>query len=322
MFDNLECSRRQLRSRFQLLLNEYCEKLKTQFSDYTKLPNVLYSILNENIPISHEQFIDLVLQLFPQQSKEHVIQQIISALHKYKSDTLIHKERAFYILYRLTGEEMYRSRIDETENQDFFHCLNQFFDKENSKTLKCVLKLGEKLMATAPMKLALSSANGSDRHGPAKLEGSKVLNMAINLVNKDEKIPKPSIRAEMQLLEKQIIIFEAYNDLLGTFKEYSLQISEQNVEKFFSCATNLSPETAFSDSEDPFRFYKYVFIFCGIIGFHNDPETYVKQPRKIWQDLMKFSGGYGIRLRLENTGPSRSGFSSSRYDSCYFLTIS
>ncbi|KAL0481698.1 bifunctional fucokinase/fucose pyrophosphorylase [Acrasis kona] len=189
--------------------------------------------------------------------------------------------------------------IDHLENTDFLDCINTDLSKIHStkQNLKWSLDPTSILRATAPMKVAISSANNSDRHGAAKLEGSRVLNMCVDLVWGSEEYPRPTIEATIQLVQESIpsITFNGYNDMSGKFEEHVFSFTEETMS-----LASLSSE----DTEDPFRFYKYVLHFSGIVQD-------VQDTKQSWRELMEFTLGRGLLITLKNSGPSRSGFSSS-----------
>lgn len=248
-------------TKFEKLIDSF---LKEEYS--------LLDVLENNLPIPHDFY----------KEKENVKEIVENFLKKEKNEIL--KERGYYILYDITKNDEYLKKIDEIENEDFLSNIKIIEDESVWKFEK------DKIEMTCPMKLCLSSGNNSDRYGPCKLEGGKVLNMALNIIENNKVCP---IYGELQLKKEDNfkIIFKSYNDLSGKFEFNEIEMNDNSWK---------------DDKNDIFRFYKFVFHFTGIIK--NDPMN----------DLKKYSKGRSIYLYVENKGPSKSGFSSS---SSIMLTI-
>jgi galactokinase/mevalonate kinase-like predicted kinase len=315
------------------VVSEYassCEKyLKQSIEDIrsknTNLSDVIRRIIDDNIPVSHDQLLNEYLK--DSQNVNHEYDDIEQDLLNYAlekemegvngNNALIKAERAYYILSdivarkKMNDDPNYRSKIDELENHDFLTCMDRVLsaEKTNNPQLKWSLGSNEVLKATAPMKLALSSANNSDRHGAAKLEGSRVLNMAVNLVLSSDKGAEPTIHARIKLIDDQKLVFEGYNDMTGHFETHRFEMDRNSVEKFFNGEITHSSKQAFANSDDPFRFYKYALVFCGILRCFDRNDVDIRN--ELWENLMLFTDNKGLFINLENIGPSRSGFSSS-----------
>jgi galactokinase/mevalonate kinase-like predicted kinase len=272
---------------------------------YLKENRDIVHLIEHNIPVSHT--------LVKTTDTTELKQILLDYARKKEQEgidgdnSLIKAERAYFILSDVTNDLSYRNKIDELENNDFMTCMNRILSREKQNSqLAWSIGQDEALHATAPMKVALSSANGSDRHGAAKLEGSRVLNMAINLVMNNE--AAPTIKAHIHLLDEQKLVFEGYNDMTGTFQTHHFEMDKTSIDLFFNGNVTNVEKDAFSNSDDFFRFYKYGLVFSGIIncfGTSGDVRSL------LWNSLMTFTGNKGLLIHVSNTGPSRSGFSSS-----------
>jgi galactokinase/mevalonate kinase-like predicted kinase len=300
----------------------------------TTLLQEIQHIVEHNEPVSHIQLLDAHLQHYHGEYSnyyENLEKNLITYAKTLEdhgvdeNNSLIKAERVYYILSDVYArfkqtvgslseyDPQYKSKIDELENRDFLKCINRVLSVESSTkaNLKWSLEPDQTLYATAPMKLALSSANNSDRHGAAKLEGSRVLNMAVNLMLDNDKGPQPTIRANIHLIGEPKLVLEGYNDLSGKFETHRFEMTKDSVFRFFAGNhISYSKIIAFSNSYDPFRFYKYSLVFSGIIScFDRDDKSDICE--ELWSDLMSFTDNKGLFIGLENIGPSHSGFSSS-----------
>jgi galactokinase/mevalonate kinase-like predicted kinase len=339
---------------FKDALNRFilsCDLFKNaSIEDFAEL---LVQIVNTNAHIPHM----LLIQSYESQLQDNErirlyktcnsrLLQFISDNDQIRANNMTIKcERAYLIisdLCILNGESeslqiQYRSKIDSLENKDFSHCMYLTLKQtQNENSSNVVWSHNESMIKVkCPMKVALSSANNSDRYGAAKLEGSKVLNMAVNLRNSATGNIQPPIEAFIKCIPDRKLVFEAYNDMTGDFKSSSLIMKEGNNDifhQFFSIPSDKKAEIAnvFTDSNDGFRFYKYALAFSGIVKcFEFDEKSnkrtfkiqYLSNPSLVWEDITKFTGGYGLVLSLSNNGPSKSGFSSSSAVMTTLLTL-
>lgn len=337
--------------RFKSLVTDFLEESK----NFVDLKTLIYNILDLNLPIS----LDSVIKPYIDERRDEIFKILMNYVMEKRPDVPNHeikKERAYLCLSNLPfvskeDHDKFLCKIDEIENEDFcmslkqtfpHHCSNNilksnFYNSMNiSKDEVCYWKHPEKKIAvTCPMKLALSSANNSDRHGSAKLEGSKVLNMAIDIWNPSTKSIETPIHGSLELIAadnnddcafmqdncndkketQPFLLFESYNDLSGRFREDALKITRQNAEEILG---------NYENPKDPFRFYKYCFFFVGILRHQQIFSDLQKKlddtsiTSSLWDQLMAFTRGYSLRLNVSNHGPSKSGFSSS---SAIMLTI-
>jgi len=341
-----------------LIKKHLIDSLEFQQASLDEFCDLIVQVIDLNAHIAHLTLIDAYLrsfrveatvtekqQEFARQLSDHLQRYIAANQAECANNARIKCERAYLILSDLcvlysdstddaNSQAMtYRSKIDVLENEDFSDCMYQvLLGTELGNNVVQWCHGDATIRVECPMKVALSSANNSDRYGAAKLEGSKVLNMAVNVksysskseVSDGDEISAP-IRAYMKRIDEPKIIFEAYNDMGGEFRSSRLVIDENNhstLRQFLCVAENkeYNVSNVFTDSKDPFRFYKYALAFSGIVQcFEYNHENrskktkaeYLKDSSLIWRDLMHFTQGKGLILYLSNNGPSKSGFSSS-----------
>lgn len=181
--------------------------------------------------------------------------------------------------------------------------------------------------------LFFHSANGSDRYGACKWEGSRVINMALDLClqTNNNTMAQPPIEAQLQLLSPEHehygkIVLHGYNDMLGTFAHFEQVIDKPSVLQLFAIANVDQISTVsqlqnaiMSDTQDMFRMYKYVLYFLDLTSCKlENLQDYLEQ---VWQQVMQFSQGHGFLWSLSNKGPSCSGFSSSSAVMTTLLTM-
>ena len=173
--------------------------------------------------------------------------------------------------------------------------------------------------AISPMRVGLSSANASDNWTFSKLRGGAVVNFAVDLAMGDVGVPRAPISAELTATASPTLELRTISHL-QTDRPTQLIVDRKNATEFLALPPGVAPEPSrcFRDIQDPLLLLKYAFVFSGIVGFKERPEAYVARPSRVLDDVLRFSGGRGLRLTLRSEGPSRAGFASS---SCVALAL-
>ena len=169
-----------------------------------------------------------------------------------------------------------------------------------------------------PMRVGISSANASDNWTFSKLRGGVVLNFALDLSASGQS-PSPPLSATIETTSEPGILLQTIS-LLRTNRPTRVKIQAENYLEFFALAPGLPPniDSCFKDIHDPLLMLKYALVFAGIIGFNEAPERYLASASGLFDDIARLTGNRGLRLTVESTGPSCSGFASS---SCVALSL-
>jgi galactokinase/mevalonate kinase-like predicted kinase len=173
--------------------------------------------------------------------------------------------------------------------------------------------------SVSPMRVGLSSANASDNWTFSKLRGGAVVNFAVDLAMGDSGAPHAPISAELETIPAAVLELRTISHL-QTDRPTQVIIDRKSAGEFLALPAGAPAEAGrcFRDIQDPLLLLKYAFVFAGIVGFKEDADAYVAQPSRVLDDVLRFSGGRGLRLTLRSDGPSRSGFASS---SCVALAL-
>eukprot|EP00002_Diphylleia_rotans_P011111 TRINITY_DN219_c0_g4_i3.p1 TRINITY_DN219_c0_g4~~TRINITY_DN219_c0_g4_i3.p1 ORF type:complete len:525 (-),score=92.30 TRINITY_DN219_c0_g4_i3:492-2066(-) len=296
----------------------------------------IISCIKTNNPVSHSVLFARMqekwhsspekIQSFYKKLAIFLEQEAIPQLSKCENGNIL-LERLHYILYELYSSqpslmnaelaERHHQMIDMLENHDLKTSLqkraHELHAEQDLESIKLIIGPADSIRVFAPMKLAISSANNSDRHGAAKLEGSRVINMAINITpasqtNEQGDGPIPPVRVTIQRTSDKVIRLLCYSDLKGDFSLETEEITLSNCERLLALGPS---QELYSDSKDIFRFHKYALAFVGIVRSLASAKSYILEPSLAWNDIMSFTQGDGMVLCIESVGPSRSGFSSS-----------
>jgi galactokinase/mevalonate kinase-like predicted kinase len=211
--------------------------------------------------------------------------------------------------------------VNEREMRDFARSKENLLSRMPSRR-SVDLRLADKGVvyeAEVPMRVGISSANASDNWTFSKLRGGMVVNFAVDLSIGEGEAPRPPITVTLEAIERPALELSTVSRM-ETDRPTEIAIDESNARAFFACADGdaLSAAAGFRDIGDPLLLLKYALAFTGIVGWREAPEAYAQSPRQAIVDVLRFTGGRGLRLSVKSDGPSRSGFASS---SCVALGL-
>jgi galactokinase/mevalonate kinase-like predicted kinase len=211
--------------------------------------------------------------------------------------------------------------VNEREMRDFALAKEELLNNvPRRKSAELRLRdLRARYEAVCPMRVGLSSANASDNWTFSKLRGGAVVNFAVDLALGTAGAPHAPISAELTALPTPTLELRTISHL-QTDRPTELILDRKNAIDFLALPEGSAAEPArcFRDIQDPLLLLKYALVFAGIVDFKRDPQAYCAEPTRVLDDVLRFSGGRGLRLTLRSEGPSRSGFASS---SCVALAL-
>jgi mevalonate kinase len=124
--------------------------------------------------------------------------------------------------------------------------------------------------------------------------------------------PTAPVHVRVARLEEPVIDLCTRSTML-TGGQTHLRIGKDNAAAYFCVPPNKAflPEHFFSDALDPLRFLKYALSFVGLLAPVAKAERYGRDAGRVLEDLRWATGGGGLAIRIDHTGPARSGFASS-----------